>query len=97
MTTVATYLDTLIRETRKSEAEVVAQAFETGPRQLWREYTLGRYLRGQISRTEAIEVTGLDWVELAERQYRVMAEDLAWGLAKQPTYGRWINYDNSHT
>lgn len=72
MTTVATYLDALVRETRKSEAEVVAQVFETGLRQLWREYTLGRYLRGQISRAEAIEVTGLDWVELAERQYQAM-------------------------
>jgi len=81
MTTVACYLDTLVRETRKSEAEVVAQAFETGLRQLWREYTLGRYLRGQISRAEAVEVTGLDWVELAERQYQAMQEDLAWGTA----------------
>ncbi len=81
MTTVATYLDTLVRETRKSEAEVVAQAFETGLRQLWREYTLGRYLRGQISRAEAVETAGLDWVELAERQYQAMQEDLVWGLA----------------
>lgn len=97
MTTVVTYLDTLVRETRKSEAEVVAQAFETGLRQLWREYTLGRYLRGQISRAEAVDVTGLDWVELAERQQRAMAEDLTWGLAKQPTCGRGINYDYSHT
>jgi hypothetical protein len=81
MTTVSTYLDTLVRETQKSEAEVVAQAFETGLRQLWREYTLGRYLRGQITRAEAIEVAGLDWVELAERQYQAMTEDLAWGFA----------------
>ena len=81
MTTVATYLNELVRETHKSEAEVVAQAFETGLRQLWREYTLGRYLRGQVTRTEAIEVAGLDWVEMAERQYQAMTEDLAWGLA----------------
>lgn len=81
MTTVATYLDTLVRETHKSEAEVVAQAFETGLRQLWREYTLGRYLRGQIARAEAVEVTGLDWVELAERQYQAMTKDLTWGTA----------------
>ncbi len=80
MTTVTTYLDKLVRETHKSEAEVVAQAFETGLRQLWREYTLGRYLRGQISRAEAVEAAGLDWVELAERQYQAMTEDVAWGL-----------------
>jgi hypothetical protein len=41
------YLETLMRETRKPEAEVMAQAFQTGVRQMWRESILGRYLRGQ--------------------------------------------------
>jgi hypothetical protein len=54
MTSVATYLDTLVRETHRTEAEVVAQAFETGLRQLWREYTLGRFLRlGMIPLADA--------------------------------------------
>ncbi len=81
MTTVATYLDTLVRETHKSEAEVVAQAFDTGLRQLWREYTLGRYLRRQISRAQAVEVVGMDWVEVAEKQRRLMLEEIEWGMA----------------
>jgi hypothetical protein len=55
-------------------------AFKVGLRQLWRERTLGRYLRGEISRDEAIESVGIDWVELAERQYEAMREDLAWAL-----------------
>ncbi len=75
-----TYLETLVRETRKPEAEVLALAFQTGLRQLWRERTLGRYLRGEISRSEAIESVGIDWVELAERQHEAMIEDLAWAL-----------------
>ncbi len=75
-----TYLETLVRETRKPEAEVLALAFQTGLRQLWRERTLGRYLRGKISRGEAIESVGIDWVELAERQHEAMIEDLAWAL-----------------
>ena len=49
------YLETLIRETRKPEAEVITKAFQIGLRQLWREHILGRYLRHEISRDEAIE------------------------------------------
>ena len=81
MATTLTYLETLVRETRKPEAEVMALAFKTGLRQLWRERTLGRYLRGEITREETIEAVGIDWVELAERQHQAMMEDLAWALA----------------
>jgi len=76
------YLATLVQETHKTEAEVVALAFETGLRQLWRERILGRYLRGQISRDEAIETAGIDWVELADRQHVALREDFAWALEK---------------
>lgn len=74
------YLEALIRETQKPEAEVMAQAFQTGLRQLWRERILGQYLRGEITRNMAIEVAGIDWVELAERQHKAMMEDLAWAM-----------------
>lgn len=79
---VLTRLETLVREMNKSEAEVLTLAFRTGVRQLWRERVLGRYLRGEISRDEAIEAVGIDWVELAERQHQAMMEDLAWALGK---------------
>lgn len=82
MESVLTYLEALVRETRKPEAEVMALAFQTGLRQLWRERTLGRYLRGEITRDEAIQVVGIDWVELAERQHKAMMEDLAWALGE---------------
>lgn len=77
------YLKNLVHETNKPEAEVMALAFQTGLRQLWREHILGRYLRGEISRDEAIEAVGIDWVELAERQHEAMMEDLAWALGKE--------------
>jgi len=76
----ATYLETLVRQTHKSEAEVLTKAFQTGLRQLWREHILGRYLRREISREEAVDAVGLAWVELAERQHAAMLEDLAWAL-----------------
>ncbi|MFH1524948.1 MAG: hypothetical protein ABIF04_08285 [Chloroflexota bacterium] len=72
------YLETLIRETRKPESEVMTKAFQIGLRQLWREHILGRYLRHEISRGEAIETVGIDWVDLAERQKEAMMEDMAW-------------------
>ncbi len=80
MTELMTYFETLVDETQKPEAEVMTLAFEAGLRQLWRERTLGRYLRGEVAREEAIEVVGIDWVELAERQHQAMLEDLAWAL-----------------
>lgn len=55
-------------------------AFQTGLRQLWREHVLGRYLRGEMLRDEAIEAVGIDWVELAERQHEAVMEDLTWAL-----------------
>ena len=82
MESTLTYLETLARETDKPEAEVMTMAFQAGLRQLWREYNLGRYLREEISREEAIETVGIDWVELAERQHEAMMEDLEWALGK---------------
>jgi hypothetical protein len=83
MATVLNYLETLMHETHKTESEMMTLAFETGLRQLWRERTLGRYLRGEVSRDETIAALGLDWVELAERQHQAVTEDLAWAL-QQP-------------
>jgi hypothetical protein len=78
MATASTSLARLARELQKPEAEIMTMAFEAGLRQLWRERTLGQYLRGEISREQAIERAGIDWVELAEQQHAAMNEDLAW-------------------
>jgi hypothetical protein len=82
MPQLLTYMETLVRETQKSEAEVMTLAFQAGLRQLWREHILGMYLRQKISRQEAIEAVGLDWVDMAERQHQAMQEDIVWGLGK---------------
>ncbi|CAG0947622.1 hypothetical protein ANRL1_04346 [Anaerolineae bacterium] len=80
MDNTLTYLETLARETHKAESEVMTMAFQVGVRQLWREHILGQYLRHQISRDEAIQTVGIDWVELAERQHTAMMEDLTWAM-----------------
>ncbi|MCP4668464.1 MAG: hypothetical protein GY849_19135 [Deltaproteobacteria bacterium] len=80
METTLSYLEMLTRETHRPEAEVLTMAFRTGLRQLWREHTLGRYLRNEISRKEVIKAVGIDWVELAERHRDAMMEDMRWAL-----------------
>lgn len=78
MASTSTNLARLARELRKPESEIMTMAFEAGLRQLWRERTLGQYLRGEVTREQAIERVGIDWVELAEQQHEAMIEDLAW-------------------
>lgn len=73
-------LEELVRETRKSKEEILALAVQVGLRQLQRDRVLGAFLRGEISRTDAIEAVGIDWVELAERQHEAVKEDLSWAL-----------------
>lgn len=78
MSTVISYLPQLALDSQKTEAEVMALAIEAGLRHLWRERTLGRYLHGQLSRAEAVEAVGIDWVQMAERQHQAMREDVEW-------------------
>lgn len=80
METSGMYLQHLSQEIHKPEAEVMTMAFQSGLRQLWREHVLGQYLRHDITRNEAIEEIGIDWVELAERQHAAMLEDMAWAM-----------------
>ena len=80
MESTLTYLQRLTDETHKPETEVLTMAFQVGLRQLWREHILGRFLRREIHRNEAIEAVGIDLVELAERQHQAMMEDIAWAL-----------------
>jgi len=82
MESTLSYLEILARETQQPEKEVITRAFQTGVRQLWREHILGKYLQGKITRSEAIEMVGIDWVELAERQSCAALEDLAWAMQK---------------
>jgi hypothetical protein len=58
----------------------MTMAFQVDIRKLLRERMLGRYLRGEISRDEAIDSVGIDLVELAERQRKAMMEDIEWAM-----------------
>ena len=70
----------MAQDTEQLESRVNAFAVQAGPDQRGREQLLGRYLRGQVSRQEAIEEIGIDWVDLAERQQQAVLEDMEWAL-----------------
>lgn len=80
MMSVTDYLSSLVQMTDQKEEYILAQALEIGLRQLWREEVLARYLRGELSREEAIDLVGDDWVELADEQTNAVLEDLRWAL-----------------
>lgn len=63
-----------------SEEEMIAMAVRSGLRQLRRERILAAYMQGDLSREDAVEQVGIDWVEMADRQQQAVEEDLAWAL-----------------
>ena len=73
-------LQALSEEMGFSEEEVIAEAIRSGIQQLRRERTLAAYVRGELSRDEAIDRVGIDWVEMADRQREAIEEDVAWAL-----------------
>jgi hypothetical protein len=77
------YLQALARETNRPEEAVLAEALRTGLREMWRQRILGLYLKGEIDRAAVVDQVGIDAVEVAERQYQAMQEDLA--RAKKPS------------
>ena len=60
----------------------MAMPLQKGEQQMRREHILGRYLKNEITRDEAIEAVGVDWVELSDRQYETMMEDIAWAMGR---------------
>lgn len=59
--------------------EIIAEAVEIG---LWKmrvDTVLSRYLNKKISRRKAIQLVGLDPVNLAEHQDRAVQNDISWG------------------
>jgi hypothetical protein len=70
-----------LSKAKKMEAtNLVAQALKIGITKLWQEMVLDRYLRKKISRREAIKLAGVDFVRLAEKQKKIVLEDVRWGL-----------------
>jgi hypothetical protein len=75
---LATLLHQIASETGESEAHALARVIDAGVRAVQRERVLARFVRGELSRDEAIASVGLDWVIMTERQQQAVEEDIAW-------------------
>lgn len=62
------------------ESKVFERALERGLETLWEDVVLRQYLGGEIDREEAIEQVGRTKIERAEREQRIVEEDIDWGL-----------------
>ena len=78
MQSLASLLHDIIAETGEPESLALARVIDAGVRALQRERVLSRFVRGEISREEAVGAVGLDWVLMTERQQQAIAEDVAW-------------------
>ncbi|MGC9445412.1 MAG: hypothetical protein ACP5E9_10885 [Candidatus Methanospirareceae archaeon] len=71
----------LLARERGEEAEaIIARAVRLGIEKLKQETILERYLKGEISREDAVKAVGFELVKLAERQRKALLEDIEWGL-----------------
>lgn len=73
-------LETIARLTEQEVSSLIAKAIELGVEQLWVQTYLDLYLRGKISRDEAIQAVGAELVERAEGLRDAVLEDVRWGL-----------------
>ena len=62
------------------ESEVFEQALKLGIADLWENVVLGKYVDGELSREEAIELVGLENIQRADREAAAVEEDIDWSL-----------------
>ncbi|MGK3999906.1 hypothetical protein [Sorangium sp. So ce1024] len=81
---LATLLREIATETGEPESYALARVIDAGVHALQRERVLARFVRGEISRSEAVALVGLDWVVMTERQQQAVNEDIAWASRPSP-------------
>lgn len=78
---LAKKIDSLSHEKNMSESQIIEEALEYGLNEMWIEYILSKYLRGDIDKEEAVKLVGLNRVKRAEREVQIIKEDVEWGLS----------------
>jgi len=73
-------LEFIARQTQQDISSLLGKATEIGIEQLWMQTQLDLYLKGKISREEAMKAVGEKPVRIAERQREAALEDVRWGL-----------------
>ena len=73
-------LEFLTRALRRDEATVLAEALEQGIHGMFVHHVRDRYMRGKLSRREAVKLVGAQALESADRAWRAVEADVKWGL-----------------
>lgn len=78
---LANEIKDIVKFKNKPESVVIAEAIKVGVYKLWQETMLDQYLKGKITKKQAIKSLGFELVNLAEKQKNAVIEDIKWGLA----------------
>lgn len=73
-------LDEVVRLEHAEAGEVLGEALREGMKSLYLDAVLAAFLRGDLSREEAVSRTSETTVVRAEAEARVVREDVSWGL-----------------
>lgn len=80
-TKLANEIEEVVKLRKEPEQVVLAKAIEIGISKLWKETVLEKYLKGELTKKQAIEMVGSNLVNLAEKQKQAAIEDVKWGLS----------------
>lgn len=78
--TIADQIDYLVRSTGRPEAEILAEAIETGLTALYAKRVEEAYLAGEIDRGRAVRELGEDAVDDLDYARHAVQQDVSWGL-----------------
>ena len=72
-------VEELAHERGVPESRILEEALEYGVKEIWVQTELSKYLEGEMERSEAIELAGLEKVKQAEKEVETVEEDIEWG------------------
>lgn len=82
MATLREKIKVLTERQGRDEAVVLEQAVQLGVEQLYRIEMRSAYLRGQITRDQAVEILGIEEVDDLDYAHEAAMADVAWGLRR---------------
>lgn len=81
MTEFMERVEEIAHDRKVSESHVLEEAIEYGVKELWKKDVLAKYVRGELSREEAIDKVGLELVKKADKELEAVEEDIEWAEA----------------
>lgn len=80
--TVQERINFLVRSTGRTEAQILAEAIETGLAALCTKHIEEAYLAGEIDRGQAVQELGQEAVDELDYARHAIEQDVRWGLSR---------------